>query len=157
MYFDDHNAVIVRVKEYNDSGITYEVNENEYDEFGNAIVCSHTIIVDNVIYSHEIKTYYEYIYDKYHRIIQKTRLDREGGVYEKIMNEFHGNLLVRKEIYMKWPDFSKPYRIHYYDYNNERLIQEKVCIRSGDVSYFVDYDEVDGNAIIKNPFRSGFA
>lgn len=169
IYYDEYNNTILQKRIYDNNSISYEVYENEYDEFGNMIISSNTKVIDNRIYSYEIKTYYEYIYDEHNRIVQKKRFFEKHRPYEMIRNYYDKDKLIKTECYkmqgvdmpdyinMQRFDFNAPYKIHNFTYENELIKEEKVCLHSGDVSYYKVYENAESEGKIINPFRTEYS
>lgn len=170
-YYDQYNNVILRKKVYKTNRISYDLWENEYNGFGDIIMSSHTYVVDEKVYSNQCKTYYEYQYDKYNRIVQKTIFNEEHMAYEIIRNQYDNNNIIKSEKYkltmsnglfdnssVDKDALNNPYKTYYYSYDNEGgLLEEKVCLSSGDISYYKVYDIDEIEARTHNPFMSGYA
>jgi hypothetical protein len=169
-YYDEHNNSLLQKVVYNNSlGIRYDVNEYQYDKYGNIITESRTLIIDQKIIEYDCKTFYEYEYDDCNRIVQKKTYYKKDIASEMIKYYYEQNNLVKTEYYKMQAidapdyieisrfDFSTPYKIHYYSYSDGKLKEEKVCLHSNDISYYKVYIDNKSSGKYINPFKTEYS
>lgn len=167
-YYDEYNNITMKKIKYANNDITYEIYDNTYDQLGNATVKKYTCIVNNQAFAYEDTTFYEYIYDEKNNIILGKTFNQEHKLCEMIRNEYRNNNLAKREVYKdidddtysNGSDYTSKHlkKVHFYSYgDNGRLLQEKVCLPSGEICCYIKYEKTGKVERVENPFKSRYS
>lgn len=169
IYYDEYNNIALKEIKYSSEDVTYEIHDNTYDQSGNLTVEKYTYIINNKAYAYEVKTFYEYVYDNENHIILRKTFNQDHRLSELIRNQYEQDKLIKKEVYIIVNDnidfttgsdyiYKHLKKVHFYYYNEKNeLLQEKVCLPSGEISCYIIYAKTGMVERVENPFKSGYS
>ncbi len=169
IYYDEYNNITLKEIKYSSEDVTYEIHDNTYDQSGNLTTEKYTFIVNNKAYAYEVKTFYEYVYDNENHIILRKTFNQDHRLSELIRNQYEQDKLIKKEVYINLNDnidfttgsdyiYKHLKKVHFYYYNEKNeLLQEKVCLPSGEISCYIIYTKTGMVERVENPFKSGYS
>ncbi len=169
IYYDEYNNITLKEIKYSSEDVTYEIHDNTYDQSGNLTIEKYTFIVNNKAYAYEVKTFYEYVYDNENHIILRKTFNQDHRLSELIRNQYEQDKLIKKEVYINLNDnidfttgsdyiYKHLKKVHFYYYNEKNeLLQEKVCLPSGEISCYIIYIKTGMVERVENPFKSGYS